>query len=362
MDTVIGSAKKSDCMVSHSWSASFREVLFAIAQQASGMDNRTVLEKKIFANGIAHSDLEKSYWLCMFAANFHRGHSKGHRMTDVRTLQHVLVRMSSMLVVLDADLDILSRAWCAAEVFEADAAGLEFHFAGELQERFRRAEGLKCPGLQERSCGEARDKVSLVSHYNTHIGVEVFDDRTQDLLLAGIFCQIWRTALREGDLEATANLLSRRADVNCRISKQKDTALTWAVQYHSSLELLDLLLEARADPNIVAVGGWSALLFATQMGNDEMVSRVLAARGDPCATSQNGRTPLLEAAEREREEIVSLLLDAGADPEAADMFGAAPVHFANNLNPDVCQRLGWKPGMRKSKAIASTGDNLLRGR
>jgi len=169
--------------------------------------------------------------------------------------------------------------------------------------------------------------------------------------MQGVLKEFWGNAVRCKNLESMGALLGLGVDVDTVLSKQRDTALTWACQYNRGAPMLNLLLEARADPNIAATGGWYPLHFACQMGDEDYVIGLLSARADPCASSQSNRTPLLEAAEREHRGILERLLDVGADPMAADIGGVMPVHFACNFNSAaIIQRMGWKSGMRQSKA------------
>lgn len=351
MDTMIGGAKKADCMVTHWWGMTFKELVIAIARHATGCMPRDVLDKKMETAGFGHDDLQKSFWLCMFAANHHRKAGSGHALADIDIIQRVLAEMVSTLIVLDEGLKIMSRAWCVAEISETASMDKPVHFAGHLPD-MNIVKELTFPGLDECECFDPNDKTKLVRHYEQQRGPSgTFDQRIGNLLMQGVLKELWGSAVRSKNLEAMADLLGRRVDVNTALSKQRDTALTWACQYNGGIPLLDLLLEARADPNVAATGGWSPLHFACQMGNEDYVIGLLSARADPCASSQSNRTPLLEAAEREHRGILERLLDVGADPMAADIGGVMPVHFACNFNSaEIIQRMGWKSGMRQSKA------------
>jgi len=349
MDTVMGGAKKADCMVSHWWGQTFKDVVLAIARYATGIQNPATVEKKTFSAGIAHSDLEKSFWMCMFAANHHAKDRPGHALADMDTLQRVISSMGSMLVVLDTDLKVLSRAWCVVEVYEAALVGKKISFAGNFTDH-KILKGLTIPGLDDCETSEMGDRARLVAHYDFNIGINNFNQQAQEILFNGVLNEVWGMVVRSRSVDAMADLLQRRADVNGSVTKQRDTALTWACQYNGNVSVLEMLLEARADVNAHGTGEWSALHFAAQMGNDDFVAGLLAAGADACAVAQNGRTPLLEAAEREYRSIVERLLEANADPFATDIQGAAPVHFASNFDSaELIQRMGWKMGMRQSR-------------
>jgi ankyrin repeat protein len=83
------------------------------------------------------------------------------------------------------------------------------------------------------------------------------------------------------------------------------------------LELVNLLLEAGADPNSDLVGGATVLHFAARQGNVPLVQRLLAIGMDvdlPESYTADGYTALYRAVEEQHEEAVRTLLDHGANP------------------------------------------------
>jgi len=83
--------------------------------------------------------------------------------------------------------------------------------------------------------------------------------------------------------------------------------------YHRNFNLVDLLLEKGADPNLTVASGWTPLMYAAQNGNEPIVSRLLAAKADVNHTTEDGWPALILAAENGHEAIVSRLLAAGAE-------------------------------------------------
>lgn len=116
-------------------------------------------------------------------------------------------------------------------------------------------------------------------------------------------------------------------------------------------EMVALLLEAGASPDVIAPGGEAPLSVAVNVGNAEAVERLLAAGADP---SQAGgfdiASPLHEAAGVGRLSILALLaphasdLDVGAqgqDPleTGEDTGQGSPVEFAAGIPCASCLEL-----------------------
>ena len=133
--------------------------------------------------------------------------------------------------------------------------------------------------------------------------------------------------------------------INCLVTATVAVALAVPVQaqvdcanwntrdFFKAAEVSDVIrcLEAGADPNERADGGWTPLYFA---GSAEAVTALLEAGADPMARSLHGGTPLHWAT---TNEAVTALLQAGANLEARDEYSGTPLHRASELskNPAV---------------------------
>ena len=133
--------------------------------------------------------------------------------------------------------------------------------------------------------------------------------------------------------------------INCLVTATVAVALAVPVQaqvdcanwntrdFFKAAEVSDVIrcLEAGADPNERADGGWTPLHFA---GSAEAVTALLEAGADPMARSLHGGTPLHWAT---TSEVVTALLEAGANLEARDEYRGTPLHRAAELskNPAV---------------------------
>lgn len=148
-------------------------------------------------------------------------------------------------------------------------------------------------------------------------------------------------AMHEGHMETVRLLLDKGADVNARDAAQftameraafdghlgrvefllehgasavgDSRALTWAAR-QGMTNVVQMLLDAGADPNAPMPLGWTPLMFAAQSGEASIVSALISSGADVNAVSINGYTALRCARERGREDIAEALEKAGAKP------------------------------------------------
>lgn len=139
----------------------------------------------------------------------------------------------------------------------------------------------------------------------------------------------------DASIEVVRLLLQHGADANAWDGQNRVTPLHSAMRILYAdmqidnkeliqLELIQLLLEAGADPNAVSDIGESPLLWAVEQGNFDMTKLFLRFGADktidefgaPC-----GNTPLTMAARKLDLKMIELLITSGADPEALDEDG-----------------------------------------
>ena len=158
-------------------------------------------------------------------------------------------------------------------------------------------------------------------------------------------------AAQRGNVDAVKALLSHRADPNARENARGQTALMWAVSAHRP-EVVRALIEGHADVRarstswtqrmvlccqlyegdeagiaMVAVGGFTPLMFAAQDGDLESAKLLLAAGADPKDAAPDGSSAVVITAHTGQDEVAKLLLDAGADANAAGS-GYTALHIA----------------------------------
>ncbi|CAE6921401.1 unnamed protein product [Symbiodinium natans] len=108
--------------------------------------------------------------------------------------------------------------------------------------------------------------------------------------------------------------------------------------------LLTAMLDARAQPEASSPDGWNALMWASQLGNEEDCQVLLKAMANPNAVSADGTSPLLCAVRADRQPlvIVKLLLSYRADPALVPMQSP----FDEYVDMDVRQALASAPHRR----------------
>lgn len=126
--------------------------------------------------------------------------------------------------------------------------------------------------------------------------------------------------LYDGSIEIVRILLRFGADPNAWDGQHRVTPLHSAIRYNNK-EAIQLLLEAGANPNAVSNLGESALSWAVEQNDYEMVKLFLRFGADKTInefTPPCGYTPLTMAARQMNVKMIELLLSAGADPNALD--------------------------------------------
>jgi hypothetical protein len=109
-------------------------------------------------------------------------------------------------------------------------------------------------------------------------------------------------------------------------------------------EIILMLLDAGADPDVPGTFGATILHCAARQQDHDLVERVLAHGADVNIQDTQGRTPLHEAVWADDPILVEMLLDAGADPLLEDMFGRKPADIADSgiarqVDESIRQRL-----------------------
>jgi cytohesin len=131
--------------------------------------------------------------------------------------------------------------------------------------------------------------------------------------------------------------------------------------HEAHLATADLLLNAGADPNLIAEDGYSALHHAATNGALPLIDRLLA--GGASAGQQNGigYAPLHAACDASQAGAVRLLLAAGADPNAADNYGFTPLHGAAIQGSTECVEALLAAGAARTPAATGGYDRVTTG-
>ena len=137
-----------------------------------------------------------------------------------------------------------------------------------------------------------------------------------------------RVAVNKGYFDVARLLLDHGADVNNKISN-------WTLLHHASYDgnsdVVQLLLEYRADVDCRADLDRTSLHLASEGGRLEAMQLLLEYRADVDSVMDHGWTPLHRASAWIKLEAVRLLLHHGANTEAVDEWGMTALHWASSL-------------------------------
>jgi ankyrin repeat protein len=186
-------------------------------------------------------------------------------------------------------------------------------------------------------------------------------------------------AARAGSVEAVRALLAKGAAVNAQERDRSQTALMWAVSRRHA-EVTRVLLEHGAnvhartrvrpltvmldqgprrsvktsmqDARQIDAGGFTALLFAAQVGDVDSTRHLLTSGAKVDEPAADGNSPLVLATFAGHTAVATALIDAGADVNAAGA-GYAALHAAALRGDLVTTRAllakGADPNVRLTK-------------
>ena len=107
-----------------------------------------------------------------------------------------------------------------------------------------------------------------------------------------------------GNIEVAKFLIANVKDLN--YNSGMGTALMGAV-YKNQLELVKLLLENKANPNLVDANGVSALILAVQFKNYSIVNELIKWKADTEFKDKNGNTALEYAILQNDDKLIQIL-------------------------------------------------------
>lgn len=181
---------------------------------------------------------------------------------------------------------------------------------------------------------------------------------------------------RDINLRDTANnvyctlaLIEAKADVNFAKSKwfwnsirchtKYWTPLMYAIKYKNE-QVIQILLEAKADTNKRNIDNDTALTIAAMRGHDLCVRILLEAKVDPNQTNSHGSTPLILSAKYGHKQVLPVLLEAGGVIDAQNKMGQTGLMFACANNQEHMTRLMLeaKANPNKANAYGSTALTL----
>ncbi|MGP8269408.1 MAG: ankyrin repeat domain-containing protein [Terracidiphilus sp.] len=147
--------------------------------------------------------------------------------------------------------------------------------------------------------------------------------------------------MRGGDTARVARLLSGGANPNSRkccyydflnnigVTQifEEDTPLGIAIE-NNKREIVRLLLDAGADPNLPSSSGGSPLVIALEHRHQKIVTVLLAHGADPNRPDPHNSTPFMIADEYGELDAQKALLAAGADPRPRERIPGKPESYS----------------------------------
>jgi ankyrin repeat protein len=137
-------------------------------------------------------------------------------------------------------------------------------------------------------------------------------------LLAAPVDQRLIAAAKKADVGTVRSLLQQKVSVN-GAEADGSTALHWAAQQNNA-ELVDLLLKAGADVKAATRYGLTPLYFACTNGNASIIEALVKAGADASGATPEGQTMLMTAAGSGKVDAIKLLLAHGANVNAKESW------------------------------------------
>ncbi|XP_041464469.1 ankyrin repeat family A protein 2-like [Lytechinus variegatus] len=141
----------------------------------------------------------------------------------------------------------------------------------------------------------------------------------------------------QGELALIAEKLETGTDID-ETDPLGHTALSWACQ-HNQVDMVRFLLENNADPRKASLDGETSLAFSCSIGNADIVRMLLQRKAPVNVFDYNGGTPLVYAVYHNHPIIVKMLLDSGADMTQEMESGHTPLSLSMVMGHKQVQRV-----------------------
>ncbi|ETM03608.1 hypothetical protein F442_00214 [Phytophthora nicotianae P10297] len=166
----------------------------------------------------------------------------------------------------------------------------------------------------------------------------------------------FHSAAGRNDVLAVRKFLRKKTDVDCLgelgyVGLNRRTPLHWAA-VSGALEVVDLLVEAGADPNFQDARGRTPLHWAARLNRTDVLRSLLDAGADPKLVDLDYMTPLMCAASGldATREVFSVLTSAGAD-----------INYQLPTTGDTALHIAVREENEQSAlAILANGGNLMK--
>lgn len=143
-------------------------------------------------------------------------------------------------------------------------------------------------------------------------------------------------SISQGDLGGVKRALKNGANANLKI---KDITPLMMAAGKGSKEIIDILIENKADPSQKGEHGKTAFTVAVRRGKLAAAKALLEKGSDINAKDDKGVTSLMRAAYEEREDMVKFLLESKADVNAVNIRGKTAMMYAKERNNKKIEKL-----------------------
>jgi ankyrin repeat protein len=139
-------------------------------------------------------------------------------------------------------------------------------------------------------------------------------------------------AIRSNKFYLAECLIKLGANVNC-VDKQGVTPLMWIIQQIDSddgFKLLQLLLTKNVSLEMQDVDGYSALHYATERGNGQIVREIVRANANLETVNNDGETALILASKDDNDLMIKFLISVGSNINHRRSDGDSALDIAVN--------------------------------
>jgi len=330
-DIFEGGPKQPTTLMSHWWGNRFVDLVKVIASLA---DSLTYLLPHAYDQAICQhaggktdfnprsytrEELDKTYWLCIFAVNQHVSICKSswincncqnviydstHPLCEMDKFEDVMKLMTRHAVALDANLTTFTRVWVLEEIYTANVRmNLNTDYCGTVSESSMKSPKLRTVEYAQASIQADRDRIlegirkgpggvaAFDKVMSNNIGTAIaalrafgyFEIRHFDKVMhemrsfpacanrcssSGLGGTLLMMAAAFGDVWLVKEIVAfAQSDTGCIIDLNITTPQRWSALHYAAvcfnpnaqLEVVTVLLDAKCDPNITNVFGKTAL-------------------------------------------------------------------------------------------------------
>eukprot|EP00931_Biecheleriopsis_adriatica_P022249 TRINITY_DN14351_c0_g3_i1.p1 TRINITY_DN14351_c0_g3~~TRINITY_DN14351_c0_g3_i1.p1 ORF type:complete len:1332 (+),score=258.53 TRINITY_DN14351_c0_g3_i1:260-3997(+) len=334
----LGPEQPVDYFVSHWWGEEFMNFIAAL---------------KNFARAVGEED--PSFWICSFANSQHRVDLGPSLAQSPFNLALSSASCKGVCMVLDSNLETLSRIWCLYEIMRTLQLHHSFDMAtengcltrGSIDDPKLRADvdklGQKLLNVTvlDAAASVEQDRVKIFREIDRVVGRQQIDICIQAFLAQRV----------QAVLAQTGSGLSGRLLLDLGLRQYQARRVAWLGRTEAHVAAQMWPTPGTQDPSklspseVLAVDdrGRSPLHYAARYSPEalKVTESLLRLRADPAAADEDGAVPVHGAAAAGHPGVVQLLLEsmegkgAEAQLEAEDGFGYTALHWAALYSKDA---------------------------